>query len=137
MTDCADLEVEVRLPATTDALDGVHAALERFFAGCRARGAAEPGVEIALATAVAEVAANVVRHSGAADFALRLRLHARDVEAELTDRGGPFVEPAAAPDALPEGGMGLAIARGAVDRLAYAREAGVNRWTLVKRREGA
>lgn len=102
----------------------------------------------AFATAVAEVAANIVRHAfpaGRPDPRFRLRLGRVDdsLEAVFLDRGIPFGGslPATLPvlslddlETLPEGGMGLALAEAAVDLLRYERsDDGENRWTLRKR----
>jgi anti-sigma regulatory factor (Ser/Thr protein kinase) len=57
--------------------------------------------------------------------------------AQFTDRGvawEPGSEPVT-PDPLdlPEGGLGLAVARGALDELTYRREPnGTNVWRLIK-----
>lgn len=45
-------------------------------------------------------------------------------------------EAALDPEALPEGGWGLALARAALDDLAYSRAGDENRWVLVKRLDG-
>ncbi len=97
-------------------------------------------------TAMAEIAANIVRHAYPAGhapgvFHLRVRLYADRVEGCYTDQGVVFREPShllAIPDddlmELPEGGMGLSIARTALDHLHYRRTgAGTNVWRLVKR----
>ena len=58
--------------------------------------------------------------------------------ARFSDHGAAW-EPADEPRApdpldLPEGGLGLAVARGALDELNYRRERdGTNVWQLVKR----
>ena len=93
-------------------------------------------------TAVAEIAANIVRHayppSGAArPFELQVLVYPDRLVALFADSGvawEPADEPAA-PDPLdlPEGGLGLAVARGALDELSYRREPdGRNVWRLVK-----
>lgn len=93
-------------------------------------------------TAVAEIAANIVRHayppSGLArPFELQVLVYPDRLVALFADSGvawDPADEPAA-PDPLdlPEGGLGLAVARGALDELTYRREAdGRNVWRLVK-----
>ena len=135
--------------ATAPALAALHATLDRFWAAVE-RAAAEPPDarwRHLFATAVAEIAANIVRHAypaGAVPGTMHLRLRAYDGRAEalFTDHGVAFVDPAQSPRslpaddplALPEGGYGLALARAAVDRLDYARTPdGQNQWRLVKR----
>lgn len=94
-------------------------------------------------TAVAEIAANVIRHAyppsgDTRPFTLDVLVYADRLVAQFTDSGEawePSDEPVA-PDPLdlPEGGLGLAVARGALDELTYRREAnGTNIWRLVKR----
>jgi anti-sigma regulatory factor (Ser/Thr protein kinase) len=99
-----------------------------------------------LTTAIAEIGANIILHAYpngtgmAGRIELRLRLYANRIEARLTDQGvaySPEVARSIQHDdllALPESGFGLAIARTAVDRLAYRRTpAGTNCWRLIKR----
>jgi anti-sigma regulatory factor (Ser/Thr protein kinase) len=64
------------------------------------------------------------------------------VEVEISDRGRPF-DPTAYPDPdlsvpadqRPEGGMGIYIARHHLDGFHYRRDGGMNRVTLVKKKE--
>lgn len=94
-------------------------------------------------TAVAEIAANIVRHAyppshDARPFELQVLVYNDRLVAQFADRGvawepGPESVP---PDplGLPEGGLGLAVARGALDELSYRREPdGTNVWRLLKR----
>lgn len=97
------------------------------------------------ATAVGEIAANIIRHAlpastEEAGFQLQLRLYLSRVEAEFTDRGLPFDAGAEAPHTTPdagalwEHGYGLALARAALDELRYERgDSGCNTWRLIKR----
>jgi anti-sigma regulatory factor (Ser/Thr protein kinase) len=128
--------------ATAEALDGLHAGLSRFWARCTAVLPTDSSDtwRIAFATAVAEVAANVIRYAypGRPDGQLRVELRAyRDrVEAVVVDHGVPFVEPDLSVDPLrgdlPESGRGLTIVRAAVDQLSYERsDDGANRWVLT------
>ena len=93
-------------------------------------------------TAVAEIAANIVRHAyppsqGARPFELQVLVYDTCLVAQFSDHGvawEPGSEPVI-PDPLdlPEGGLGLAVARGALDELNYRREAdGTNVWRLIK-----
>jgi serine/threonine-protein kinase RsbW len=94
-------------------------------------------------TAVAEIAANLIRHAyrpaeAARPFELQVLVYCDRVVAQFSDWGvawEPADEPAVPdPFDLPEGGLGLAVARGAVDELGYRREPhGKNVWQLVKR----
>lgn len=97
-------------------------------------------------TAVGELAANVVRHAysplNVADafMSVAFRLYPDQLEASLIDRGADFhgsvcaqLPPVDDPMALPEGQWGLAMARAAVDHVAYRRTLdGLNEWTIIK-----
>src|SRR5262249_46236044 len=101
------------------------------------------------ATAVAEIAANIIRHAyaGASEPGpMRLHLYAYPdrVEAYFTDRGVAFMPPPAVEEEpeselleLPESGRGLAVAQACLDELEYRRTAeGTNEWRLAKRFSG-
>ena len=102
-------------------------------------------------TALAEISTNVIRYAfppgtTPGTVSLDLALYSDRVEAQLVDRGVKFIEhppevDAVACDAvavhdvegLAESGMGLAMARAALDTLEYRRFSdGRNRWLLVK-----
>jgi serine/threonine-protein kinase RsbW len=145
-TNSAALHAEtVAEQATPAALAAVHAALDRAWLVLDAASPAPPatGWRDLFRTAVAEIAANVVRHAyppsrAARPFELQVLLYDDRIEALFLDHGvawDPAEEPVA-PDPLdlPEGGLGLAVARGALDELSYRRERdGRNVWRLVKR----
>jgi anti-sigma regulatory factor (Ser/Thr protein kinase) len=85
--------------AHTESLDEVHATIARFWSAVEQAAAAPPASRwrFELATAVWEIAANVVYHAYPSDAAarpmqLRLRLYPDRAEALFTDRGGlhPF-----------------------------------------------
>ena len=130
--------------ATPAALATVHAALDRAWEALDTLAPAPPTSRWRdlFRTAVAEIAANIIRHayppSGAArPFELRLQVYHDRLVARFADTGvawEPAEEPAVPdPFDLPEGGLGLAVARGAVDELSYRREPnGTNVWQLVK-----
>lgn len=117
-----------------DGLDVVHATLARLW-----QGLAEPPPErwrMFFEIAVAEVAANIVEHAVPSTMTMRLRMTAQEVVAEFTDTGrGWSGTPTAQAllDEMAERGRGLALARSALDDMAYERVEGVNRWRLVKR----
>lgn len=144
------MEERVSLNADAPALAAVHDALRRFWE--RTTGVLpapdQQTWRLEFATAVLEIASNIVRHAHppgqrAAAFSLRLRLFQDGAEAVLTDSGGALT--AALPDrglpdplepdwtSLPEAGMGLAVARAAVDELDYQRRGDSNVWRLTKR----
>ena len=134
--------------ATPAELTALHAALDRFWGAvdCVVTPPPPQDWRLRFATAVLELATNVVRHAYPADAApgpmqVRLRAYADRSVARFADRGVPFTGspgPRAAFEAdalmLPEGGYGLALILACVDRLAYRRTPqGTNCWRLVKR----
>jgi anti-sigma regulatory factor (Ser/Thr protein kinase) len=135
------------VPATAEELAAIHVVLERFWKVVDATLAQPPAHDWRhrFATALAEIAANIVRHAYPAGTArgsmrLRLRLYADRVVASFADRGVAFVppDPADSPGSdrseLAEGGYGLALARATLDRLEYRRTpTGTNCWRLMKR----
>lgn len=154
------MDRQVVVAATPARLEDLHALLERFWAGVDQAVPAppEPICRLPFATAVVEIAANIVRHAypaGAEPGRLRLRLRAFPdrIEARFTDCGlpfapqppidlgpatpatgaGPGLDPLDDVSLVAEGGYGLRIARAAVDELDYARtRGGRNAWRLVK-----
>ena len=131
--------------ATPAALAAVHAALDRAWAVIDASATDRPTTlwRDLFRTAVAEIASNIVRHAyppshPARPFELKVLVYDDRLEAHFVDQGSgwePGSEPVP-PDPLdlPEGGMGLAVARGALDELSYRREPdGTNVWRLLKR----
>ena len=130
--------------ATPAALAAVHAALDRAWAALDQLAPAPPTTRWRdlFRTAVAEIAANVIRHAypptgTTRPLELHIEIYHDRVVARFADSGvawEPTEEPAV-PDPLdlPEGGLGLAVARGALDELSYRREpSGTNVWQLVK-----
>lgn len=136
--------ISFEAPALPVAVDGLHDALDRFWAGA-AQHSLEPVEDwrAQFATAVIEIASNVIRHAydnrPPGLLGLELRLHGDRVEALFQDHGRPYV---ASPEralgdltgalGVPEGGYGLSLVRALVDRLQYSREGDVNHWLLVK-----
>lgn len=98
--------------------------------------------DVAVVSAFMEIFNNLVRHAydgtdGRIDLAIT---HSPDeLVIELVDQGKPFDPREVAelpdepdPDALPEGGMGIHIARSMLDAVSY-QPGPPNRWRLVKR----
>ena len=142
------VEETIVVPATAEELAAVHAALDRFWGAVDVVVARPPAQDwrLRFATAVVEVATNIVRHAypvgtPRGPMELRLRSYPDRAVARFADRGIPFtgsLEPRGAFDgdllALPEGGYGLALTRACMDHFAYRRTPqGTNCWRLVKR----
>jgi anti-sigma regulatory factor (Ser/Thr protein kinase) len=138
-------------------MDTVHAALDGLWMAMDDVLAHPPGEtwRLHVATAVAEVAGNVIRYALASGLSatMDVRLLPDRLEVAFHDRGAPCPGPALLPptdadplddlddldalEALAESGRGIAIARVALDDLAYMRTPnGENVWTLTKRLAG-
>ncbi|MCL9665484.1 ATP-binding protein [Curtobacterium albidum] len=95
---------------------------------------------MALELALVELASNVIEHGaggGRVSCSLRMDVGPDDVTVSLSDDGVPvLVDPSAAslPDALAEGGRGLALVQMVVDDLRYERVDDRNRWTVRRGR---
>ena len=140
------LTEDIHIPASLGSLDALHATIERFWNACDQALAPPPSGawRSAFDTAVVEVGTNIMRHACAdlpgAEMRLRLRLRPGAVVACFSDTGRAyqasapiaFASPIHDVMALPEGGMGLAIAHTALDRFRYRRTNLVNIWRLVK-----
>ena len=149
-------EETIDVPAIADELGAFHAAVDRFW---RARdvgavGTPDSGWRARFATAVWEVATNIVRHAyppelgTAGRLRLRLRAYPERAVASFVDRGVAFVDrgiagsrplgPCVGQDGddllrLAEGSYGLPLVRDSVDRVDYRRTPdGTNYWRLVK-----
>lgn len=134
----------IQVNAAPEQLDAVHAALTRFWQHLSST-APHHQARHPFNTAVAEIAANIIRYafdeaSREKFFHLDVRAYADRVQAELTDRGKPF-KGSLAPRArqeldtmdLPESGMGLELVRALLDEFTYTRERDeINHWRLVK-----
>src|SRR4051794_14413353 len=116
------VEESITLDAKVAELDAIHSALERFLSSVSGVVDCAPGSDwrLRFTTAVAEIAANIVRHAyPSAEGTFRLRLYActGTVHACFVDTGIEFVEArgeahATAENAeLAESGFGLNIAR--------------------------
>lgn len=140
------VEEAIEARATPQGLNLVHDTLARFWTHVDAHGNPAPDATARgeFATAVGEIAANIIRHAydDRADgrYHLRFLLFSGRVEARFHDWGGEFHEsdrPGLDPDAalldIPEGGYGLLLARAMLDALEYDRAGGCeNHWRLVK-----
>lgn len=97
-------------------------------------------VRIQVQIATAEVAANIVEHTGSG-HPLRIRMSAAvtgdQVHVIFTDNGPPAdidLTQVAMPEDMAERGRGLAMAQALLDRLAYRGDETGNRWTLISKR---
>ena len=126
--------VAVECAATSRHLGLIHDALVRFWRQVPQPSSA-PDLRMRFDLAVMEIAANIVEHARPERLHLRMTLSGGRVVAEFADRGRQWSPPAevAAVDHGAERGRGLALARTAVDEVAYRREGTTNRWRLVKR----
>ena len=144
-------EENIVVPATAQQLDAIHAALDRFWSNVAITAPRPPDGKwrAQFATAVAEIAANIILHAyrgGRELGSMRLQLYAYpdQVEGYFSDQGDalislPLVEDEPESDLmqLPESGRGLAIARAYLDELTYRRTAAeTNEWRLMKRLAG-
>jgi anti-sigma regulatory factor (Ser/Thr protein kinase) len=151
-------EERVRLVPSAQAIDDLHAALDRFWAADAAQSAPDPRWRHEVTSSIVEIGTNIVHHAipaGATATPIELCLwsYPDRVEARFLDRGLPYLAPLGSPatgtddeqasaadrtgdvDDVPESGFGLAIARAALDTLDYHRSGrGTNVWHLVKRR---
>jgi len=95
---------------------------------------------MALELALVELASNVIEHGAAGSrvaCSLRIEVRPDEVRVTLDDDGVPVqVDPSAAhlPDALAEGGRGLALVQMVVDDLRYDRVDGRNHWAVRRGR---
>lgn len=137
----------VEVAAHLSALGEVYAALDRLEASATARhsDATDAAALMAWRTAVVEIATNIMRHAYPPDgtagpLRVQLQLYMDRVEAHLSDDGIEFTLPDTLTPppiddllGLPEGGIGLFLARQSVDMLTHERTPqGANHWRLVK-----
>jgi anti-sigma regulatory factor (Ser/Thr protein kinase) len=117
----------------------MHAAFERFFSAADAAGAAiSTRDRVAITTAAAEIAANIVDYAchelTDAEVTLVLSRLGDTVEARFEDPGIPYGEAVPMPDnPIPHLGLGLEVARASVHALEYTRTGSTNRWLLARR----
>lgn len=129
--------------ARAEDMGALHEALDRFWPALDVP--PEPRWKHEMETAIAEIAANIVKHAYAdvdTPGPLRLALHGYPdrMEALFHDKGKLFEAvqpPAAVSDIPPTSGYGLALARAATDELRYERRSDhSNVWHLIKRWAG-
>jgi serine/threonine-protein kinase RsbW len=130
-------ELDFTGPADPRCLDHIHELLARLWE----KAPDVTGRDRALfATAVGEVAANIIKHghgAGRTNLSVILRVDGTRIEAVFSDDGVPVdLDPAgpSLPGDLAESGRGLALVRAAVDLVTYERAGTLNRWHLVRRR---
>lgn len=130
------LERRLRAPAAPECLDGIHDLLEQLFDDHTPVVPLQDRVRFA--TAVIEVAGNIVAHACGptpVDIDVLVALHPDRVEAQLLDNGVALtVRPGSTsmPDVMAEHGRGLRIASSAVDELSYVRTGSTNAWRVVR-----
>ena len=104
--------------------------------------AEHPGLDpehlMMLETAVIELANNVLEHGrppGEVSWSFTLRVADDALEAVLADDGPEYEGDLSAvmPDPFAESGRGIALARAALDDLAFERRDGSNVWTMLRR----
>jgi anti-sigma regulatory factor (Ser/Thr protein kinase) len=146
VVDTPLLSEELTLPAEAASLGLLQDALDGFVGRALAAGLIVPdGTRWLFATAVGEIAANIVRHAyppGVAGptMSLAFRLFPDRIEGRFVDQGIRYWKTGELPpvsladwEALPESGYGLAMAKAALTELSYRRlPDGQNRWDLVK-----
>jgi serine/threonine-protein kinase RsbW len=134
----AKFHFSATLTELEEGLDVLHRSVEQVREKT-GRGEADSSL-ILFELALSEIGANVLiygRPQAGSETAVEyvLDLAGGVLEARFADLGAPLHNQVTRemPDALSEGGRGLAIAREALDELSYTREGRVNRWRLVKR----
>lgn len=140
-------EQEYVLPAKIEQLQNFHTFISLFWDKCKEIAPIAPDTtwHMLFTTALAEIVANIIRYAYAplpapGDITITMRLFEDRVVARVCDRGVAYTNETLNETwnhddlfTLPEGGMGLVIARTAVDSLGYRRtKSGVNCWRLSK-----
>lgn len=133
------VEHSLSMSTPPDDLDTVHRMLEDVWSGS----AEIPLLDrFAFETAVAELAANVMRHADdgtGVTCHLAVLVYPDRIEATLTDSGVPGnvqLVGRAMPDEDAESGRGIALIQALVDDLGYARADGLNRWHIARSFQG-
>jgi serine/threonine-protein kinase RsbW len=138
--------LELRVPATENGMDSVHAALAGCWSTLQQTRSLDDRWRAEFSLAVAEVAANIIQHAHAPEspfvhFSLSLTRYPDRLVASFVDRGIVATPPetSAMPsvdvpiEALGERGRGLALVQATTDRFEYRRTAdGENIWLIEK-----
>ena len=146
-TSKALAEHALTIPATVESLALLHEAIDDFWQSVNYTIMSQTPAawRLEFETALAEVAANSIRHAYGpnqkGDVGLRLRFYPDRVCARVVDHGRPYQASSSlvAVDeddlfSLPEQGRGLFIAGTLLDWLSYRRtSSGINCWLLLKR----
>ncbi len=135
--------VTAKFPARAEGLAELHEAFDRFFVAAERAGASISVKDrVAMVTAAAEIAANIVAYACRkipdAHVLVALCRQRDSIETRFEDPGIPCEErDPNRIDEVPHLGIGITIARASVDTLEYAREDGTNHWRLVRLTEAA
>ena len=95
-------------------------------------------IRMQVGIAVAEIGANIIKHSAPAQVRMEVKALASEVWVEFEDDGMPVdidLSNISLPVDMAETGRGLALAQAALARLSYRRDA-ANHWTLVSKSFG-
>ncbi len=125
--------MHVEIPSGPGTLDAIQAALDTFWS--RHEQVPEQ-VRREVGIAVDEIAANIVEHGSAGSMRMDIQFIPNEIRVEFTDSGEPAaVDLGAAqmPDALADGGRGLALAQATLRLLSYFRDEIGNHWRLVSK----
>jgi serine/threonine-protein kinase RsbW len=123
----------------TTTLDEIQRCLDEFWS---AHSGVPEGIRTQVATAVAEVGANIIEHAAKGrpvPIRMELRLLPGEVQVDFTDQGHPAdvdLDTCAMPIEIAERGRGLALMRAVLGRVSYVRGDTGNHWTLVSKRFG-
>jgi anti-sigma regulatory factor (Ser/Thr protein kinase) len=121
------VEMATRFPATPAGLAEVHATFARFFQATDSCQRVQGYDRVAIVTATAEIAANIIVHAcpgtPGAEIALTVARYGHSVVVRFEDPGALY---GAAPPA-----RGLTVARASM-KVEYSRDGTVNRWRLER-----
>jgi serine/threonine-protein kinase RsbW len=126
----------LEIVTASDSLDRIHRFLDEFLAEHPEVGEAVRGQ---IATATAEVGANIIEHAGQGGpirMWMELRMLDGHVLVEFSDEGlasAHSLTSSHLPAETAERGRGLFLAQAVLSRLSYTRDDHLNRWTLVSK----
>jgi serine/threonine-protein kinase RsbW len=120
-----------------DTIDAVQRCLDDFWSLC---GNVPEDIRTQVATAVAEVSANIIEHAArgaSVPMRMELQLLPGEVHVSFHDQGVPadvdLANPVM-PSEFAQRGRGLALAAAVMNRISYVRDDTGNHWTLVSKR---